>query len=190
MNKEEIVKLEDLDSGLTVGKLIDMAKEIAKATVMQMYEEEAKKKKMNSPEKAAKRMLIEYRRLKKVATEEIQPTKEEAISLQWQYLKELMGNPDNKLYAENIAYITEKKLQYNQYKVQKIEKAMKLFEQECKESGSTEAMRGCRIIKDLYFTSPRLSIQEIAARENVVDKTIYKDIGNAYRVIAIYLSAM
>ena len=139
---------------------------------------------------AVTKMLSDYRRLKRVATEEIQPTKEEAISLQWEYLRELMGNPDEKLYAEKVAYITERKLQYNQYKVQKIEKAVAFYKQECEDDGSEEALRRYRVIDALYMNKNKASVQEIAEREHVSDKTIYNDDNLARSIIAIYLSSM
>lgn len=177
----DVVKLADI---------MELAKEVAKTTVEKMNELEAQRREMYSPQKAAKKMLSEYRRLKKVADSEIQPTKEEALSLQWQYLRELMGNPEEKMYAENVAYIQERKLQYNRYKVKKVERAFELYKQECEEIGTDEAMRRYRIIKSLYFENERVSVNEIADREHVTDKSIYKDIISAYKVMAVYLSAM
>ena len=188
--EKEVRTLGDVELTITVGKIMELAKEVAKTTVDEMNELEEKKRELYSPQKAAKKMLSDYRRLKRVATHEIQPTKEEAISLQWEYLRELMGNPDEKMYAENIAYITERKLQYNRYKVQKIEKAFRLYKQECKENGSDEALRRCRIIQQMYFDNGHPSVAEIAKAEHVTDKAIYKDMVNAYKVIAVYLSAL
>lgn len=186
----EAGRLENLQFPLTVSDITEIAKQVARETVDKINEEEEKKRERCSPEKAAKRMLSEYRRLKKVATMDLQPTKEEALSLYWQYLEELMGNPDNKLYAENKAYIIERKLQYNRYKVQKIEKAIQLYEEECKSYGGKEELKRCRIIKALYITDPKMSVQEIADIEGISDKTVYKDIKIAEKAIAVYLAAM
>ena len=185
--EEEITTL---DTPVTITDIIELAKEVAKTTVEKMNELEERRKELYSPQRAAKKMLSEYRRLKKVANSEIQPTKEEAISLQWQYLRELMGNPEEKMYAENVAYIQERKLQYNRYKVQKIEKAVELFRIECEEIGTEESMRRYRIIKAIYMDTDCQSVKEIAEEEHVSDKTIYNDEKIAREVIAVYLSAL
>ena len=101
--EQEVRTLGDVELTITVEKILELAKEVAKTTVNEINELEEKKREVYSPQKAAKKMLSDYRRLKRVATDEIQPTKEEAISLQWEYLRELMGNPDEKLYAEKVA---------------------------------------------------------------------------------------
>lgn len=188
--EKEVRTLGDVELTITIGKILELAKVVAKTTVNEMNDLAEKKKEAYSPQRAAKKMLSEYRRLKKVADDEIQPTKEEAISLQWEYLRELMGNPDEKMYAENIAYITERKLQYNRYKVQKIEKAFRLYKQECNENGTDEALRRCRIIQQMYFDNGHPSVAQIAEAEHVSDKAIYKDLVNAYKVLAVYLSAL
>ena len=110
----------ELKLPLTTDDILEIAKQAAREAVSEYCKEQERQRQSNSPEQAAKKMLSEYKKLKKVANAELQPTKDEALSLQWEYLKELMGNPDNKLYAENKAYIIERKMQYNKYKVEKI----------------------------------------------------------------------
>ena len=188
--EQEVRTLGDVELTITVEKILELAKEVAKTTVNEINELEEKKREVYSPQKAAKKMLSDYRRLKRVATDEIQPTKEEAISLQWEYLRELMGNPDEKLYAEKVAYITELKLQYNYYKVKKIEKAVSFYKQECEDNGSEESLRRYRVIDALYMNKNKASVQEIAEQEHVSEKTIYKDDNIARSIIAIYLSSM
>ena len=188
--ENKVINPKGVEILITMNEIAEIAKEAAREAVNEFCKEQEKQRQANSPEQAAKKMLSEYKKLKKVANAELQPTRDEALSLQWEYLTELMGNPDNKLYAEDKAYIVEKKMQYNKYKVGKIEKAVEFFKQDCESSKSESVERQYRIIKYLYFSNENYTVKDIAEKENMTDKTIYRDLGLAYRSIAMYLSAM
>ena len=169
--------------------LVFIAEAAAKKAVDAMEEMNRKKARKNDPIRAVKRMLSDYRRLKIAQKEDIQISEAEGLELRWQYLIDLMGAPERRLYTEDTAYARERKLQYNQYKIQQIEAAVVMYRKECENSGNEEAMRRYRIVEMTYMTKKGYTAQEIAEMENISDKTVYKDLGIACNIIAVYLSA-
>ena len=101
-----------------------------------------------------------------------------------------MGAPDRQIIAENAVYAREKKLQYNQYKLQQIEAAVAMYQKECENSGNDEAMRRYRVVEKTYMCEKAYTAQEIAEIESVSVKTVYYDLGIAHKIIAVYLSAV
>ena len=142
------------------------------------------------PVQSAKRMLMSYRRLKIAQKEDIHISEAEGAELRWRYLIDLMGAPDRRVITEDAVYTREKKLQYNQYKIQRIEAAVEMYQKECENAASDAAMRRYRVVRLAYMDEKEHTVQEIAAVENVSDKAVYKDLGIAHKALADYLSAL
>lgn len=174
----------------TQADLLFVAEAAAKKTVAAIDQMNRKNQRQNDPARAAKRMLSDYRRLKIAQKEDIVISEAEGLEMRWQYLVDLMGAPDRQLITENTAYAREKKLQYNQYKIQQVENAMALYRRECENARNEEAMRRYREVEMMYIDEIARTAQEIAEIEGVSDKCVYKDLGIACKIIAVYLSVI
>ena len=73
------------------------------------------------------------------------------------------------------------------YAIYRIESAVRLYCEECKISKSEEEKRRYRAMAALYIDEEPKSVQEIARIENVSEKTVYRDIGIAVKIMSIYL---
>ena len=83
--------------------------------------------------------------------------------------------------SERTIKDTERKREEDLYCVFRIEKATEMYREECEKSGSEEAKRM------MYLDEKPYTVQEISEVENISDKTVYKDIGIACGIVAIYL---
>ena len=162
------------------------AKDTAKA-IEDMNKRNAKR---TDPGKSAQRMLADYRRLKIAQKEDIQITEAEGLDMRWKYLEDLMGAPDRRIATEETVYARERKVQYNHYKIQRIEAAIDMYRRECEGSGNEEAIRRYRVITMRYIAEKEASAEEIAEKENVSVRSVYNDISIACKAIAVYLSAV
>ena len=55
---------------------------------------------------------------------------------------------------------------------------------DCDQSGKDESMRRYRIIWDIYISDNPATADEMAARENIERRTVYKDIKAAMRPLS------
>ena len=166
------------------------AQEAVQAAMNAVREAERKKARQSDPAKVAQRMLTEYRRLKIAQNEDIRISEAEGLEMRWKYLEDLMGTPDHTMVAETTMYVREKKLQYNQYKIQQIESAVSMYGKECQNSGNDEAMRRYRVVCQRFMDEKEWKVEEIAEQEKISDKSVYNDIRVACRAIAVYLAAI
>lgn len=89
--------------------------------------------------------------------------------------------------SERTIKDTERKREEDLYCVFRIEKATEMYREECEKSGSEEAKRRYRELSMMYLDEKPYTVQEISEVENISDKTVYKDIGIACGIVAIYL---
>ena len=173
-----------------LGVIEETARQAAKETAKEIDEIHRREARRTDPGKSAQRMLSEYRRLKIAQKEDIQITEAEGLEMRWKYLKDLMGAPDRRIATEETAYMRERKLQYNHYKIQRIEAAIDMYRRECENSGNEEAMRRYRVVTMRYMEEIEKTVEEIAEKENVSVRSAYNDINTACKIIAVYLSAV
>lgn len=168
------------------------AKEAIKAFKTEQVKEDRRRKRNDDKVKRTKKMLESYRRVKATLSEETVFTKEEEIELRWKFIEDLMGNSSEMFAgkAEISAIDTERKRQENLYCIYRIENAVKLYEDECDKLSCEEGKRRYRELYDLYISDTPLTIQEIAEKENISEKTVYKDIGISCKIVAAYLLGM
>ena len=62
-----------------------------------------------------------------------------------------------------------------------------MYREECEKSEIEEVMRRYRELSMMYLEDNPYTVQEIAEIENVSDKTVYKDLGIACGIVAVYL---
>jgi hypothetical protein len=160
---------------------------------VKMYREEevkAEKKRARDGDKVkkTKKMLSSYRRVKATLSDEAEFTEEEKVELRWKFIEDLMGNAKNVVTkSERTIEDTEKRRQEDLYCVYRIEKATDMYREECEKSGSEEAKRRYRELRMMYLDEKQYSVSEIAEVEKVSDKTVYKDLGIACGIVAVYL---
>lgn len=138
--------------------------------------------------KKTKKMLSSYRRIKATLSDEAEFTEEEQIELRWKFIQDLMGSVRETVSrSERTIKDEEKRRQEDLYYIYRIEKATEMYREECEKSGSEEAKRRYRELSMMYLEEKQYSVQEISEVENVSDKTVYKDLGIACGIVAVYL---
>ncbi len=165
--------------------------EIAAREASKVYREEQKKsekKERNSADKVkrTKKLLSDYRRLKREIPESDEFSIAEKVEKRWAFIRDLMGSAYAKK-PESIIEDEEKRRAENMYYIERIEKAVETYRQECEVSRKPEAMRCFREVYGYYMDEEEKTVAQIAGEECVSEKTVYKDIGNACKIISVYL---
>lgn len=165
--------------------------EIAAREASKVYREEQKKsekKERNSADKVkrTKKLLSDYRRLKREIPESDEFSIAEKVEKRWAFIRDLMGSAYAKK-PESIIEDEEKRRAENMYYIERIEKAVETYRQECEVSRKPEAMRCFREVYGYYMDEEEKTVAQIAKEECVSEKTVYKDIGNACKIISVYL---
>lgn len=115
-------------------------------------------------------------------------TVEKALDVFKKFIEDLMGNTREIAgKSERTIKDTERTREEDLYCVFRIEKATEMYREECEKSGSEEAKRRYRELSMMYLDEKPYTVQEISEVENISDKTVYKDIGIACGIVAIYL---
>lgn len=177
---------------LTQEQINQIAAVAGEEAVKRFYEEQVKYDKKRAREenkvKKTKKMLSSYRRVKATLSDEAEFTEEEQIELRWKFIQDLMGNARETVScSERTIKDEEKRRQEDLYCIYRIEKATEMYREECEKSGSEEAKRRYRELSMMYLEEEQYSVQEISEVENVSDKTVYKDLGIACGIVAVYL---
>lgn len=163
-------------------------KEAVKTFRTEQVKVEKKRAREENKVKKTKKMLSSYRRIKAMLSDEAEFTEEEQIELRWKFIQDLMGNvKDTVSKSERTIKDTEKRRQEDMYCIYRIEKATEMYREECEKSGSEEAKRRYRELRMMYLDEKQYSVQEISEVEKVSDKTVYKDLGIACGIVAVYL---
>lgn len=157
----------------------------------EQVEAEKKRAREENKVKKTKKMLSSYRRIKATLSDEAVFTEEEQIELRWKFIQDLMGNAkDTVSKSERVMQDGEKRRQEDLYCIYRIEKAVDMYREECEKSGSEEAKRRYRELSMMYLEEKEHTVQEISQVEKVSDKTVYKDLGIACGIVAVYLLGM
>lgn len=180
---------------LTQEQINQIAAIAGKEAVRTFRAEQVKAEKKRAREedkvKKTKKMLSSYRRIKVTLSEEAIFTEEEQIELRWNFIQDLMGNvKDTVSKSDRTIKDAEKRRQEDLYCIYRIEKATDMYREECEKSGSEEAKRRYRELSMMYLDEKAYTVQEISEVEKVSDKTVYKDLGIACGIVAVYLLGM
>lgn len=166
---------------------------IAAREALKVYMEENKKhdpvaEKERDKVKNTKRILSSYRRAKAKLQEEVEFSEDEKMDLRWRFVEDLMGSARSIVNRSEMTIISdEKRRKEDAYLIRCIERAVEMYEKECQEIGSEEVKRRFRELRMMYLEEKIYTVQQIAEAENISEKTVYKDIGIACRVLAVYL---
>lgn len=135
-----------------------------------------------------KRILSSYRRTKTRLAEEIEFSEDEKMDLRWRFVEDLMGSARSIVSKSEMTIMSEeKKRKEDAYSIRCIDKAVELYKRECQNIGSEEVLRRFRELSMMYLEEKVYTVQQIAEAENVSEKTVYKDIGIACNILAVYL---
>ena len=163
-------------------------KEAAQTFRAEQVKAEKKRAREENKVKKTKKMLSSYRRIKATLSDEAEFTEEEQIELRWKFIQDLMGSAREAVSkSERVIQDGEKRRQEDLYCIYRIEKATDMYREECERSGSEEAKRRYRELSMMYLEDREYSVQEISQVEKVSDKTVYKDLGIACGIVAVYL---
>lgn len=177
---------------LTQEQINQIAAVAGKEAVQTFRAEQVKAEKKRAREenkvKKTKKMLSSYRRIKATLSDEAEFTEEEQIELRWKFIQDLLGSAREAVSkSERVIQDGEKRRQEDLYCIYRIEKATEMYREECERSGSEEAKRRYRELSMMYLEDREYSVQEISQVEKVSDKTVYKDLGIACGIVAVYL---
>ncbi len=180
---------------LTQDQINQIAAIAGKEAVRIFRAEQAKAERKQAREgdkvRKTKKMLKSYRRIKDALSDEVEFTEDEQIELRWKFIQDLMGSAREVVSkSERIVQDGEKRRQEDLYCIYRIEKATEMYREECEKSGSEEAKRRYRELSMMYLGDREYTVQEISQVEKVSDKTVYKDLGIACGIVAVYLLGM
>lgn len=65
-----------------------------------------------------------------------------------------------------------------------IEEMLRFYKISCEQSGKPEEIRRYRVVMAMYIDEPKMTAQQIAEKETVENRTIYKDITNAIKPLS------
>lgn len=173
------------------GRELTQIAEISAREAVKMCREERKKTEKREQSNAdkvkrTKKLLSDYRRLKREIPDGEEFTEDEKVEKRWAFLRDLMGTAHTNS-QESVVEKEEKRRAENMYFIDRIERAIKTYREECETSKRPEAMRCYREVYEYYIAEEEKTVAQIASDECVSEKTVYKDIGNACKIIAVYL---
>lgn len=87
---------------------------------------------------------------------------------------------DDHLYIESI----KRSQQRTEIIIEHIDEMLRYWKIDCEQSGKDEALRRYRIVYDTYISDDPLTAEELAQREHIEKRTVYKDIKAAMRPLS------
>lgn len=167
---------------------------LASNEAVNAYRQEQKKtesKRLNEKVMVTKKKLASYRRVKASLNETEEFTEDEKIELRWQFIEDLMGSAFEVMArSEDTIRSLENKRKRDFFEIQSIDKAMNLYRKEAERSASEEFKRRYREVMAKYIDEDEKTVAEIAEMECITEKTVYKDLGIACKIVATYLLGM
>lgn len=167
-------------------KQIDVA-EIVRLAVAEYEQAEVKKRKDSEKRYIGytRKALEGFRALKASIADEKSMTIEEIDYKRFEFLKDLM---DPREIQATKKFEGEAKIRIeNRFYVKKMERALSYVKKEIEASGSEEMERKYRVVMAMYIDKKRLTPKEIAEKENINERTVYKDVTAVCKVLSIYL---
>ena len=191
MNSRESAGIIAGRAAIIGGRLLDIAIQKGVAAGVQAaetrLEEERKQRRKDRYNRRlhnTRLLLKNYRSLKHHALEAVHTggraneiIKENAIDILDGIDDELI---DDSLYIESI----KRSRQRTRIIIEHIDEMLRYWWIDCQESGKEEQLRRYRIIYDTYIADDYHTAEDLAAREHIEKRTVYKDIGAAMRPLS------
>lgn len=159
---------------MTQEEIIRLAAEAGARAAMETLEKERQKERLEMSDRRlrnTKLLLRNYRVFKDHAANAVYEAESEEDPMQ--IIQELMM-PDKSpnLFVESI----KRSVARTTTIVRHIETMLQLYQVYCFQYGTEEDERRWRVVEGLYVGDERLSTSDLAEREGVVERTIYRDI--------------
>lgn len=87
---------------------------------------------------------------------------------------------DDTLYIESI----KRSQQRTEIIIEHIDEMLRYWRIDCEQSGKDEALRRYRVVYDTYIGDDQMTAEELAYREHIEKRTVYKDIKAAMRPLS------
>ncbi len=150
-------------------------------------EQKARDKSINRNLHNTKKLLESYRTLKNDLIHSDYESEDAQMELRFKCIEDLMQPSEtstDKLMAKEI-----ERLQSNAWKKRQIERALELLEEDCNRQrvAEPEAIRKFRVIHAMYIQDEKLDVIAIAEQENITERTVYRDVSDACKMLAPYL---
>ena len=87
---------------------------------------------------------------------------------------------DDRLYIESI----KRSQQRTRIIIEHIDEMLRYWRIDCEQSGREEALRRYRIVVDTYISDDQMTAEELAQRDHIEKRTVYKDIKAAMRPLS------
>lgn len=173
---------------------INSIAEMAADKAVEAYRSEERKahrRKDNENVRITKKKLQSYRRVKASLADTEEFTDDEKIELRWAFVKDLMGSAyDSIEKSEERIRSVETRRKRDSFEIQSIDRAMRLYGLEAESSTNDEFRRRYRELYAMYIADEAKGVKEIAEEENISEKIVYRDIGIACKILAVYLLGM
>lgn len=159
---------------MTQEEIVRLAAEAGARAAMETLEKERQKERLEMSDRRlrnTKLLLRNYRVFKDHAANAVYEAESEEDPMQ--IIQELMM-PDKSpnLFVESI----KRSVARTTTIVRHIETMLQLYQVYCFQYGTEEDERRWRVVEGLYVGDERLSTSDLAEREGVVERTIYRDI--------------
>ena len=151
------------------GRELTQIAEISAREAVKMCREERKKTEKREQSNAdkvkrTKKLLSDYRRLKREIPEKEEFTESEKVEKRWAFLRDLMGSAHINS-QESVVEKEEKRRAENMYYINRIERAIETYREECETSKKPEAMRCYREVYEYYIAEEEKTVAQIASEE-------------------------
>jgi hypothetical protein len=159
--------------------------------VYRSEERRGQKKRANESVRVTRKKLQSYRRIKASLEETEEFTEDEKIELRWAFVRDLMGNGCDAIQkADDRIRAVENKRKRDMFEIHSIDRAVSLYKKEADNSKKEEGSRRYRVLYARYIRDEEMSVEEIAAAEDVSEKTVERDLRIACEIVSVYLLGM
>ena len=176
------VTAEELD------RIIDLA---SKNAVKAFVNEQRKHERYLQEEKhkRVKKALQSYRRTKILVGSERMLSPQEMRETRYNFLCDLMGMA-RETRTEDLIIARDENRKRNIFYLGAIEGADRMYREEVLKGTSSEDIRRYEEMHDFYLGDEEVTVAELAERENISEKTVYKDLNIACEIMAEYIVGM
>jgi len=154
-------------------KIARVAAEVGSKTALEVYtkqKEKEKKQRIDRRFRDTKRLMRSYREIKVHAGDAI-ATLSEIVQEDFEFFKDLMEDGDK----IDVSAIVRSKAR-SAIMLTHIDAMLQAYEIICYNSKKPEEQRRYRVLESMYLKDNAVPVSEIAARESIDSRTVYKDL--------------
>lgn len=170
-----------MSSNLLGEAILKEVAQVAAETAIKAYKKEQKdseRRKFNRRYHNTKLLLEHYRDFQSYSDKAVYRLYEEIDDDLTEVINLMDGHcvdPDEKIGS------IERGVQRTRVIMKHVDKMLEVYRKTCEESPYPEEQRRWRIIRDMYLSDEEWTVKQLADRENIAERTVYKDITAACR---------